>query len=146
MSLSRDWPDDNLDRNQLTFDITQIGLPYAIREAGFVTGIVLLIGLGVITDWTIRLSVPNQCSIPFPELVSDLPAIPPRIVVNAKLTGQKTYSDIMEACFGYKGRAAVAFIQFAMAFGGMCAFAVILGDTIPRGSISTWMQIFVFTP
>ena len=55
-----------------------------------------------------------------------------RIVVNAKLTGQKTYSDIMEACFGYKGRAAVAFIQFAMAFGGMCAFAVILGDTIPR--------------
>lgn len=38
----------------------------------------------------------------------------------------------MEACFGYKGRAAVAFIQFSMAFGGMCAFAVILGDTIPR--------------
>lgn len=49
----------------------------------------------------------------------------------------------MEACFGYKGRAAVAFIQFAMAFGGMCAFAVILGDTIPRASISlaqVWLR------
>lgn len=70
------------------------------------------------------------------ESVSKRSILSQRIVVNAKLTGQKTYSDIMEACFGYKGRAAVAFIQFAMAFGGMCAFAVILGDTIPRESFS----------
>ena len=38
----------------------------------------------------------------------------------------------MEACFGTYGRAAVSFFQFSFAFGGMCAFAVILGDTIPR--------------
>lgn len=28
-----------------------IGLPYAIKQAGFVTGIGLLIGLAVVTDW-----------------------------------------------------------------------------------------------
>lgn len=55
-----------------------------------------------------------------------------RVVVNAKLTGQKTYIGVMESCFGIPGRAAASFFQFCFAFGGMCAFAVILGDTIPR--------------
>ncbi|SCV71054.1 BQ2448_3816 [Microbotryum intermedium] len=86
-----------------------IGLPYALREAGFVMGIVLLVVLGVVTDWTIRM-----------------------IVLNAKMSGRRTYIDIMDTCFGPHGRAAVSFFQFAFAFGGMCAFCVILGDTIPR--------------
>merc|ERR1712093_15159 len=86
-----------------------IGLPYAVREAGFFTGLILLVVLGIVTDWTIRL-----------------------VVVNAKLTGKKSYIDIMESCFGFPGRALVSFFQFSFAFGGMCAFAVILGDTIPH--------------
>ncbi|KAK4055630.1 hypothetical protein OIV83_000176 [Microbotryomycetes sp. JL201] len=86
-----------------------VGLPYALREAGFVVGLVLLVILGLVTDWTIRL-----------------------IVLNAKMSGRKTYIDIMDTCFGPRGRAAVSFFQFAFAFGGMCAFCVILGDTIPR--------------
>lgn len=75
-------------------------------------------------------------------------------VVNAKLTGQKSYNDMcvgasaathrrtmlklrksfcsMEHCFGKHGRTAVSFFQFTFAFGGMCAFGVILGDTLPR--------------
>lgn len=52
-----------------------IGLPYAMREAGFVMGLILLVVLGVLTDWTIRL-----------------------IVLNAKMSGRKTYIDIMDAC------------------------------------------------
>ncbi|GAA5919445.1 hypothetical protein JCM1841_002397 [Sporobolomyces salmonicolor] len=90
-----------------------IGLPYALREAGFFSGIVLLLILGVVTDWTIRL-----------------------IVLNAKMSGRRTYIDIMDSCFGRHGRAAVSFFQFAFAFGGMCAFCVILGDTIPRVLLS----------
>ncbi|GAA6031187.1 hypothetical protein JCM8097_004051 [Rhodosporidiobolus ruineniae] len=86
-----------------------IGLPYALREAGFFTGILLLLVLGCVTDWTIRL-----------------------IVLNAKMSGRRTYIDIMDSCFGRKGRAAVSFFQFAFAFGGMCAFTVITGDTLPR--------------
>ncbi|GAA5916392.1 Avt2p [Sporobolomyces salmoneus] len=86
-----------------------IGLPYALREAGLLSGILLLLVLGVVTDWTIRL-----------------------IVLNAKMSGRRSYIDIMDSCFGRKGRAACSFFQFAFAFGGMCAFCVILGDTIPR--------------
>lgn len=44
------------------------GLPYAMKEAGLLAGLLLLIGLGVVTDWTIRL-----------------------IVLNAKLSGSSSY-------------------------------------------------------
>lgn len=71
------------------------GLPYAVRQAGFFTGIILLIVLCAVTDWTIRL-----------------------IVINAKMSGRKSYIAIMDHCFGGSGRAAVSLFQFAMAFGG----------------------------
>ncbi|KDN46202.1 hypothetical protein RSAG8_04429, partial [Rhizoctonia solani AG-8 WAC10335] len=86
-----------------------IGLPYAVSQAGFVTGIFLLVVLAGVTDWTIRL-----------------------IVRNAKLSGRTSYIDIMGHCYGSSGRAAVSFFQFAFAFGGMCAFGIIIGDTIPH--------------
>lgn len=38
----------------------------------------------------------------------------------------------MQHCFGRVGAHAVSFFQFAFAFGGMCAFNVIIGDTIPQ--------------
>ncbi|KAL1673939.1 transmembrane amino acid transporter protein-domain-containing protein [Schizophyllum commune] len=85
------------------------GLPYAINQAGFFVGLVLLVVLCIVTDWTIRL-----------------------IVINAKLSGSTSYIDIMTRCFGSSGRAAVSFFQFAFAFGGMCAFGIIIGDTIPH--------------
>ena len=83
------------------------GLPYAVRQAGFLTGLVLLVVLCGVTDWTIRL-----------------------IVLNAKLSGQNSYIGIMNHCFGSSGRAAVSFFQFAFAFGGMCAFGIIIGTLI----------------
>ncbi|KAF8200809.1 amino acid transporter [Pholiota molesta] len=85
------------------------GLPYAIRQAGFFSGLLLLLGLCAVTDWTIRL-----------------------IVINAKLSGGHSYIDIMTTCYGSSGRAAVSFFQFAFAFGGMCAFGIIIGDTLPQ--------------
>lgn len=72
-----------------------IGLPYAVKQAGFVTGLILLVVLCGVTDWTIRL-----------------------IVLNAKLSGRTSYIEIMHHCFGSSGRAAVSFFQFAFAFGG----------------------------
>nr|GAT56372.1 predicted protein [Mycena chlorophos] len=86
-----------------------IGLPYAVSQAGFFTGIFLLVVLCGVTDWTIRL-----------------------IVINAKLSGTHSYIGIMSHCFGASGRASVSFFQFAFAFGGMCAFGIIIGDTIPQ--------------
>ncbi|KAF8844694.1 amino acid transporter [Paxillus ammoniavirescens] len=102
-----------------------IGLPYAISQAGFFLGVVLLVVLCAITDWTIRL-----------------------VVINAKLSGRNSYTEIMNSCFGQSGRAAVSLFQFAFAFGGMCAFGIIIGDTIPhviRSIFPTLYQIPVLS-
>ncbi|CAG7854508.1 Vacuolar amino acid transporter 2 [Serendipita indica DSM 11827] len=86
-----------------------IGLPYAVSQAGFISGVFLLVVLCGVTDWTIRL-----------------------IVINAKMSGRSSYMDIMSHCFGWMGCAAVSLFQFSFAFGGMAAFCVIIGDTIPH--------------
>lgn len=77
------------------YNIDPLGLPYAVSQAGFFTGILLLVVLCGVTDWTIRL-----------------------IVINAKLSGRNSYIGIMDHCFGPSGRAAVSFFQFSFAFGG----------------------------
>ncbi|KNZ44974.1 hypothetical protein VP01_861g5 [Puccinia sorghi] len=84
-----------------------IGLPYALRNAGFFTGTVMVIVLGFVTDWSIRL-----------------------IALNSKMTGQRSYIGILEQCFGFPGKAAVSFFQFIFAFGGMCAFGVIVAKKV----------------
>ncbi|WVF69208.1 hypothetical protein IAT40_003984 [Kwoniella sp. CBS 6097] len=86
-----------------------IGLPYAVAQAGFVTGIFLLIAIAVMSDWTIRL-----------------------VILTSKLSGRDSYTETVHHCFGNAGAAAVAFFQFSFAFGGTAAFHVIIGDTIPR--------------
>ncbi|KAI9442237.1 amino acid transporter [Lactarius indigo] len=94
------------------------GLPYAMSRAGFVTGLFLLVVLCYVTDWTICL-----------------------IVTNAKLSGSNSYIGIMNRSFGASGRAAVSFFQFSFAFGGMCAFGIIIGDTIPHVILSIFPDL-----
>ncbi|KAK2813131.1 hypothetical protein FQN50_000808 [Emmonsiellopsis sp. PD_5] len=86
-----------------------IGQPYAFRQAGMVMGIILLVGLTVTVDWTIRL-----------------------IVVNSKLSGADSFQATVEFCFGRSGLIAISIAQWAFAFGGMVAFCIIVGDTIPQ--------------
>ncbi|KAF1849661.1 uncharacterized protein K460DRAFT_372113 [Cucurbitaria berberidis CBS 394.84] len=86
-----------------------IGQPYAFRNAGLVTGTILLIGLTIIVDWTIRL-----------------------IVINSKLSGTDSFQATVQHCFGKSGLVAISLAQWLFAFGGMVAFCVIVGDTIPR--------------
>ncbi|KAI5286816.1 hypothetical protein KEM52_001854 [Ascosphaera acerosa] len=86
-----------------------IGQPYAIRQAGMLTGVVLLVMLTVVVDWTIRL-----------------------IVVNSKLSGADSFQATVERCFGRPGLIAISLAQWAFAFGGMIAFCIIVGDTIPH--------------
>ncbi|PLN78871.1 amino acid transporter [Aspergillus taichungensis] len=85
-----------------------IGQPYALRQAGMVAGMVMLVALTVVVDWTIRL-----------------------IVVNSKLSGADSFQATMQHCFGRKGLIAISIAQWAFAFGGMVAFCIIVGDTIP---------------
>ncbi|MCJ1390059.1 hypothetical protein MMC18_002917 [Xylographa bjoerkii] len=86
-----------------------IGQPYAFRQAGLVTGILLLVALTITVDWTIRL-----------------------IVVNSKLSGANSFQATMEHCFGKSGLIAISIAQWAFAFGGMVAFCIIVGDSIPH--------------
>jgi sodium-coupled neutral amino acid transporter 11 len=102
-----------------------IGQPYAIRNAGLVTGTLLLIVLTIIVDWTIRL-----------------------IVINSKLSGTDSFQATVQHCFGRSGLIAISLAQWLLyvsfvgfkehaltdysAFGGMLAFCVIVGDTIPK--------------
>ncbi|KAH8677388.1 transmembrane amino acid transporter protein-domain-containing protein [Xylariales sp. PMI_506] len=92
-----------------------IGQPYAFRQAGLLTGVVLLVGLTVVVDWTIRL-----------------------IVVNSKLSGSNSFQGTVEHCFGKTGLIAISVAQWAFAFGGMVAFGVIVGDSIPHVLQAVW--------
>jgi sodium-coupled neutral amino acid transporter 11 len=86
-----------------------IGQPYAFRQAGLTMGVILLVGLTITVDWTIRL-----------------------IVVNSKLSGADSFQATMQHCFGKSGLIAISVAQWAFAFGGMIAFCIIVGDTIPH--------------
>jgi sodium-coupled neutral amino acid transporter 11 len=86
-----------------------IGQPYAFRQAGLTMGVILLIGLTITVDWTIRL-----------------------IVINSKLSGADSFQATMQHCFGRAGLIAISLAQWAFAFGGMVAFCVIIGDTLPE--------------
>jgi sodium-coupled neutral amino acid transporter 11 len=92
-----------------------IGQPYAFKQAGLLAGIVLLIGLTVTVDWTIRL-----------------------IVINSKLSGRDSFQGTVEFCFGKSGLIAISIAQWAFAFGGMVAFGIIVGDTIPHVFLAIW--------
>ncbi|KAL7275983.1 hypothetical protein RUND412_001052 [Rhizina undulata] len=86
-----------------------IGQPYAFRQAGLGMGVFLLIALTITVDWTINL-----------------------IVVNSKLSGANSFQATVSACFGKSGLVAISIAQWAFAFGGMIAFCIIIGDTIPH--------------
>ncbi|KAJ2963514.1 hypothetical protein NQZ79_g1603 [Umbelopsis isabellina] len=91
-----------------------IGLPFAFKEAGLWMGLVLLIGLTLVVDWTVRL-----------------------LIFNGKMSSQTTYIDLMDFAFGRPGRISISIFSFIFAFGGpllaaMCAYCVIIGDTIPH--------------
>ena len=86
-----------------------IGQPYAFRQAGLMMGILLLVALTATVDWTIRL-----------------------IIINSKLSGADSFQATMQHCFGRSGLIAISVAQWAFAFGGMVAFCIIVGDTIPH--------------
>lgn len=68
-----------------------IGQPYALRNAGLVSGTVLLIVLTVVVDWTIRL-----------------------IVINSKLSGTDSFQATVQHCFGKSGLVAISLAQWLL--------------------------------
>ncbi|KAK4181106.1 transmembrane amino acid transporter protein-domain-containing protein [Triangularia setosa] len=95
-----------------------IGQPYAFKSAGLLSGTLLLVILTIVVDWTICL-----------------------IVINSKLSGASSFQGTVEKCFGRTGLIAISVAQWAFAFGGMVAFGVIVGDSIPHVMRAIWPDL-----
>lgn len=86
-----------------------IGTPFAMRNCGFVGGILALITLTILVDFTIQL-----------------------IVINMKLAGKKSYQETVQHSFGNYGKIIILLAQGLFAFGGCIGFSIIIGDTFPH--------------
>lgn len=86
-----------------------IGQPYAFRNSGLIGGILVMILLTILIDWTLRLMVKNSI-----------------------LSQTKSYQDTVNYCFGLLGKIILLIAISSFAYGGCMAFCVIIGDTIPH--------------
>lgn len=86
-----------------------IGLPFALQECGFVAGMILLVGVAIVTDYTVRI-----------------------LVETGLRTGCTDYEGVAQYCFGKAGFFAVSLFMVFFAYGAMLAYLLIIGDTIPQ--------------
>ncbi|SCV03104.1 LANO_0G02168g1_1 [Lachancea nothofagi CBS 11611] len=86
-----------------------IGQPFAVKNCGLMGGVLAIVLLSVLVDWTIRL-----------------------IVVNMKISGKTSYQDTVEFAMGKKGKLLILLTNGLFAFGGCIGFCIIIGDTLPH--------------
>eukprot|EP00092_Neocalanus_flemingeri_P027919 GFUD01030312.1.p1 GENE.GFUD01030312.1~~GFUD01030312.1.p1 ORF type:complete len:446 (+),score=110.18 GFUD01030312.1:430-1767(+) len=86
-----------------------IGIPFALKEAGFGLGLILLVVVGILTDYSLRL-----------------------MVRAGTLSGTSSYQGIMEASFGMPGYVILSTIQFIYPFIAMVSYNIICGDTLTK--------------
>ena len=84
-----------------------LGLPFALEECGFVFGIILFLIVGLI----------------------DLISVDMLICTGAHVA-KFSYEDLCKHCFGQPGFICIALCMMIFAFGGMCAYLIIIGDTM----------------
>lgn len=86
-----------------------IGQPFAMRNSGLLGGIIVMVLLTFLIDWTLRL-----------------------IVINAQMSHTRSYQDTVHYCYGKAGKTLLLVSISSFAYGGCMAFCVIIGDTIPH--------------
>ncbi|EEC10355.1 amino acid transporter, putative, partial [Ixodes scapularis] len=92
-----------------------VGIAYALKEAGFAMGVILLITFAAITDYSLCILIKAGIS-----------------------TGTATYQDLVQSAFGLPGFYILTFMQFMYPFIAMISYNVIIGDTITK----VFMRIF----
>jgi len=85
-----------------------IGLPFAMHEAGFVLGIILLIAVGIVTDVSLYL-----------------------LISASEIANRGSYQSLIYHCFGKWGFYFVSIFIFIFPYGALIAYLLIIGDTIP---------------
>lgn len=86
-----------------------VGIPMAFLNSGLFMGLVLMVVLTIVNDWTLRL-----------------------IIINTKLSGTKTYTGFVTHSYGTIGKVVVLLSQGLFAVGGSIGFTIIIGDSIPH--------------
>lgn len=98
-----------------------IGLPYALRQAGLPFGIILLIIVAVITDYSLVL-----------------------LIKGGELSGCNSYQDVVQTAFGVPGYYFLTAIQFIYPFVAMIGYNIIIGDTLTKVFVRVFSLEHVF--
>lgn len=86
-----------------------IGIPFALQEAGFGAGLMLLVVVAFITDYSLKLMI--EC---------------------AHLSNKFTYQGMMESAYGRGGFILLSILQFVYPFTAMISYNIIVGDTLTK--------------
>ncbi|CAG5865559.1 unnamed protein product [Menidia menidia] len=86
-----------------------IGLPYALNQAGLPFGLLLLIIVGVITDYSIIL-----------------------LIKGGNLSGSNSYQSLVQNTFGFPGFLILSVLQFLYPFIAMISYNITTGDTLTK--------------
>ncbi|KAK7938669.1 hypothetical protein WMY93_001995 [Mugilogobius chulae] len=86
-----------------------IGLPYALSQAGLPFGLLLLIVVGFITDYTIIL-----------------------LIKGGNLSGTNSYQALVQSTFGLPGFFVLSALQFLYPFIAMISYNITTGDTLTK--------------
>ncbi|XP_063215986.1 putative sodium-coupled neutral amino acid transporter 11 isoform X2 [Bacillus rossius redtenbacheri] len=86
-----------------------IGMPYALHQAGFGLGILLLLLVALFTDYSLVL-----------------------LVRSGHLSGKFSYQGLMQAAFGRPGYVLLLCLQFMYPFIAMVSYNVVVGDTVTK--------------
>ncbi|XP_069558511.1 putative sodium-coupled neutral amino acid transporter 11 [Brachyistius frenatus] len=86
-----------------------IGLPYALSQAGLPFGLLLLLFVGYITDYSIIL-----------------------LIKGGNLSGTNSYQSLVQSTFGYPGFLILSALQFLYPFIAMISYNITTGDTLTK--------------
>uniref|UniRef100_A0A669EYQ2 Putative sodium-coupled neutral amino acid transporter 11 n=1 Tax=Oreochromis niloticus TaxID=8128 RepID=A0A669EYQ2_ORENI len=86
-----------------------IGLPYALNQAGLPFGLLLLIVVGFITDYSIIL-----------------------LIKGGNLSGTNSYQSLVHSTFGFPGFVILSGLQFLYPFIAMISYNITIGDTLTK--------------
>ncbi|KAF7248278.1 putative sodium-coupled neutral amino acid transporter 11 [Varanus komodoensis] len=86
-----------------------IGLPYSLKQAGFPLGILLLLGVACITDYSIIL-----------------------LIKGGHLSGTNSYQALVNKAYGFVGHLILSALQFLYPFIAMISYNIITGDTLTK--------------
>ena len=85
-----------------------VGMPYAIKEAGLVSGTAMIIICALLTDYSVR-----------------------QLISAGKVADVNSYETLMEATFGRPGFIFLSINMFLLSLGSMIAYLIIIKDTLP---------------